>query len=164
MNARRITLVGLAALAASTGLFAAPELNTDRGATGVALGIFLGQPTGITLRVGLGSEQSFEAKAAWDLTSYGGSPDFSFQANWLLEFPRVLSTQGADFPPYIGAGLQAGIGSGWSSLGFRIPLGIIYRFRRAPLELNFEIGLGMQLYPSTAFQGSGGLGLRYRFR
>jgi hypothetical protein len=48
------------------------------------------------------------------------------------------------------------------SFGFRVPFGIIYRFIKTPLELNLELGIGMRLYPGTAFRGSGGLGLRYR--
>jgi hypothetical protein len=164
MFIRRVFLLGVIGMTAVAGLFAAPDFNTDRGASGGALGIFLGQPTGITFRYGYGGEQSFEAKAAWDLASYGGSPSFSFQANWLLEFPRVLVIQNANFPLYIGAGLQSDVGPDWASIGFRIPFGIVYRFRKTPLELNLEIGLGMQLFPSTSFQPSGGLGLRYRFK
>jgi len=56
------------------------------------------------------------------------------------------------------------VSSNDTSIGFRVPFGIIYRFIKTPLELNLEIGLGMQLFPSTAFRGSGGLGLRYRFK
>jgi len=160
MNLSKALLAGVFTLAVSAGLSAA----SDASASGTALGIFLGQPTGITLRVGIGGEQSFEGKAAWDLSSYGGNPSFSFQANWLLEFPGILVARDADFPLYLGAGLQADVSSNDTSIGFRVPFGIIYRFIKTPLELNLEIGLGMQLFPSTAFRGSGGLGLRYRFK
>jgi hypothetical protein len=163
MHIRRAFLVGVVALAVSTSLFAASDVGKDPGASGMALGIFLGQPTGITFRYGLGGEQSFEAKAAWNLESYGNNPSFSFQANWLIEFPRVVVIDKADFPLYVGAGLQSDVSSASTSFGVRIPFGVIYRFIEAPIELNLEIGIGLELFPDTAFLGSGGLGLRYRF-
>ncbi len=140
------------------GLFAAPKA----GSAGLAAGIFLGQPTGITVRYGLGHEQSVEAKAAWSFAGSGSDARVTLQANWLMEFPGILVVQGLDFPLYAGAGLQADLGN-QTGLGFRVPLGLLYRFAKAPIELNREIGLGLQLIPSTVFSGSGGLGIRYRF-
>jgi len=163
MNISRVLLAGAFALAASAGLSAVPGTTVERGAKGAALGIFLGQPTGITFRYGLSGEQSLEAKAAWDLSSYGGNPSFSFQANWLLEFPGIPVAKDVDLPLYLGAGIQSDVDSSSASFGFRIPFGIMYRLKKAPLELNLEIGIGMRLLPGTAFRGSGGLGLRYRF-
>jgi hypothetical protein len=59
----RAYLAGVLAPAVSAGLSAVPATN----ASGAALGIFLGQPTGVAFRYGLSGEQSIEAKAAWDL-------------------------------------------------------------------------------------------------
>lgn len=131
------------------------------GSAGTALGIVLGQPTGITARFGLGVSNSIEAKAAWDLAmSDEGGASFSFQANWLIEFPGVLRFEQVDIPPYIGAGIQLDVGSGLL-LGFRIPAGLIYRFEKFPLEVFVEVGLGMGLIPSTKSLISGGVGVRY---
>ncbi len=136
---------------------------TARGAEGTALGIVLGQPTGITARFGIGAANSIEVKAAWDLaTSQEGDASFSFQGNWLIEFPGVLRFEKIDIPPFVGAGVQLDVGSGFL-LGFRIPAGLVYRFDTAPLELFIELGLGMGLVPSTKPLISGGLGARYIF-
>jgi hypothetical protein len=159
MFLRIAAVAGLIAVAASA--FAASPAGRQGGAGGSALGIFVGQPTGITFRYGLGSAQSLEAKAAWDFASKNGASIF-LQANWLLEFPGVLVIEKEDFPLFVGAGLQLGVGA-TTSLGVRVPAGLVYRFAKAPIELCLELGLGMQLFPSTALLGSGGLGVRYRF-
>jgi hypothetical protein len=151
-------LVAIAALAFAQAAHAAPMGDKDGGATGAAIGIFLGQPTGLTFRYGLGKSQSIEAKAAWN---FSADSSFCAQANWLLEFPGVLVIQGIDFPLYVGAGAQVNLGSA-TSVGIRLPVGVVYRFAKAPIELNLELGLGMQLFPATEFTGSGGLGIRYR--
>lgn len=130
-------------------------------ASGYALGAFIGQPTGLTFRMGLSETDSFEAKAAWNLGS--SSQDLGLQASWLTEFPGVLVIEGEDITPYLGAGLGLSLASSGLGLGIRAPLGLVYRFRGFPLELALEIGLGLNLLPSTSFASSGGLALRYRF-
>jgi hypothetical protein len=162
MTVKKTSLFVIIAAVISTSLFAAPASGKNAGAEGAALGLFLGQPTGITFRYGLGNDQSLEAKAAWNLTNGGKGSLVSFQANWLLEFPGILVIKNENFPLYVGAGLQTDVGSA-VSFGFRVPAGAVYRFAKAPIELCLELGLGMQLYPSTDFLGSGGLGVRYRF-
>jgi hypothetical protein len=162
MPFNKASFIAVLALIASAGLFAAPSSEAPKGSEGSAIGIFLGQPTGLSFRLGLGNEQSLEAKAAWNLSSKTDSAALIFQANWLLEFPGILVIKDQDLPLYIGAGAQVDVGSN-TSLGLRIPGGLIYRFAKAPVELCLELGLGMQLYPATAFVGSGGLGARYRF-
>jgi hypothetical protein len=158
----RIRFIAIFAAFASASLFAAPSTDAQKGSEGSAVGIFLGQPTGISFRLGLGKEQSLEAKAAWNLASQSDTEALTLQANWLLEFPGVLTIGDGGFPLYVGAGAQVDVGSK-TSIGVRIPGGVVYRFEKAPIELNLELGLGMQLFPATAFVGSGGVGARYRF-
>jgi hypothetical protein len=162
MPRSRIRLMTIIALAVTASLFASPSFGQRKGSEGSALGIFLGQPTGISFRLGLGKEQSLEAKAAWNFAANGGDAAVALQANWLMEFPGVLVIQDADFPLYVGAGVQATVGKA-ASIALRVPGGIVYRFDKAPVELALELGLGMQLLPATAFVGSGGIGIRYRF-
>jgi len=128
---------------------------------GIALGVFLGQPTGLTCRLGIGGESSIEAKAAWDLAgSRDNAAAFSFQANYLVEFPGVLNIEGQDIPPYVGGGVQLDMGAE-TVIGVRVPAGLVYRLQKAPVEFCLEVGLGMGLVPSTRILFSGGLGIRY---
>jgi hypothetical protein len=140
---------------------AAPKRSAAGDIKGVALGIFLGQPTGLSCRLGLGGPSSLEAKAAWDLAgSKDKAASFSFQANYLLEFPGVLVLEGHDIPPYVGGGAQFDLGAE-SRIGIRIPFGLAYRLEKAPIEFCLELGIGMGLFPSTSLMTSGGLGIRY---
>lgn len=157
----RTALAAVALVAASGALFA--ETRGD-GPKGLALGVFLGEPTGITLRWGFADNQSFEGKAAWSFAEAPnrGDTSFIFQTNYLMELPGIVIIKTEDFPLYVGVGAQTQLGNVFT-LALRFPVGILYRFKSAPLELFLELGLGMQLFPSTDFVGSGGLGLRYRF-
>ncbi|HTX73971.1 MAG TPA: hypothetical protein VMC79_14155 [Rectinemataceae bacterium] len=148
-------------LAAAPGPAAAPsEAVSPRG---FALGVFLGEPTGISARWGFAGEQSLEGKAAWSFsTADGHSANFIFQGNYLLEIPGILAIQGEHFPLYFGLGAETRLGSDFN-LSLRVPGGVIYRFRTVPIEACLELGIGLELYPSTVLVGSGGLGLRYRF-
>jgi hypothetical protein len=151
-------------LVLATAAFAAPAPAPGTGAQGMALGAFLGQPTGLSFRYGLAGSSSLEAKAAWDLVAgaKGQGSTLILQGNWLMEFPGILVIDGNDFPLYFGVGAQADIGSGFA-FGARVPGGIAYRFAKVPVELNLEAALGLQLLPSTTLTGGGGLGIRYRF-
>ena len=133
--------------------------TTAPGAKGWAAGAFLGEPTGLTVRYGFTDTQSFEAKAAWSLYN---QTSLLVQANYLQEFPGIVVIKGQSFPLYVGIGAQVNVGNTFA-LGVRIPGGILYRFPTVPIELAFELGLGMQIIPSTSFQGSGGFAVRYRF-
>lgn len=156
----RSAAVALALLMAAGAAFAqAPSTKK----TDFALGVFLGEPTGLTARWGIGKDQSLEGKAAWSFVDGSNqSASFTFQANYLMEFPGVLVIKREDFPLYVGFGAETHMGSQFS-LGLRIPGGVIYRFAKVPIELFLEIGVGMELVPATTLTGSGGLGIRYRF-
>jgi|GEM_PF-142652 len=134
--------------------------SSKAGSSDVALGIFGGQPTGLTLRTGLGSKQDIELKAAWNFDNDIGY--FAAQANWLVEFPGTIVIEGEDIIPYIGAGVGVGFAD-MLYMGFRVPFGLVYRFAKVPLEICLEVGPGIGIFPGTGFWGTGGLGIRYRF-
>lgn len=155
-----IALICLAAgLVAAAPSRSAKKVTVKTDSSDMALGLFLGQPTGLSFRIGLGSNQSLEAKAAWELVGQGS---FAAQANWLIEFPGTFVIEGEDIIPYVGGGVALGV-SDQAALGIRIPFGLVYRFSKAPIELCLEVAPGMNLFPGTNFSGSGGLGIRYRF-
>jgi hypothetical protein len=164
---KRLAAAALILVACSGLALAAPRTKATTGpkrampADGIALGLFLGEPTGFTFRMGLSALQSVEAKAAWSIAA--NSSAFHVEANWLLEFPNSLVIEREQFTPYVGAGLALGIATGDFAFGIRVPAGIVYRFSEAPIELALEIALGMNVLPSTSLAPSGGLAIRYRF-
>ena len=130
--------------------------------TKLGLGIFLGQPSGVCVGLDLNAVNWLDFKAAWNFAGPADSVNIIAQANYELAFPGLLVIQEQDIVPFVGIGLEVSFGSDLPQIGFRIPVGLNYRFKDAPLELFLEIGIGMYLFPATQFMGSGGLGGRYR--
>jgi len=133
----------------------------DPGAVG--LGVFLGQPTGLTLGIDMNRSNWLDFKAAWNFAAPQGGFNIILQGDYQLAFPGSLVIEGEDFVPYVGIGAEAAIGDSSLDLGVHLPFGLAYRFRKAPIELFLELGLGLYLFPATSFGVSGGLGIRYRF-
>lgn len=129
----------------------------------LGLGVILGQPTGLSLGIDMSQTNWLDFKAAWDFAGPKDSVNIILQGNYQLAFPGVLLIEGNDFVPYIGLGAGLAIETGSLAVGLNMPLGINYRFQKAPLEVFLEVGLGLYLFPATKFAPSGGLGLRYRF-
>lgn len=144
--------------------FGAPEkkLDVDLSPSNWALGIFLGEPTGITVQLDVGATQALEVKAAWNFVAAGQNEggNVTLQGNYVLWFPGLLVFDGHDIPPFAGIGVEARFGTDFL-LGLHIPFGVRYRFREVPIELALELGAGMSLIPSTSFMGSGGLAIRW---
>jgi hypothetical protein len=156
----------VAGLAASPAFAGSKQKPLDIKASNWALGIFLGEPTGITAQLDLADTQALEFKAAWNFVSTKSTSDsgtVTLQGNYVLWFPGLLVFDGVDVPPFVGVGAEIRVGSDLPVIGIRIPFGVRYRFREAPIELALELGAGMSLFPSTSFMGSGGIAIRWMF-
>ncbi len=116
----------------------------------MGLGLFLGQPTGVSFELDLGPASWLDAKAAWNFGGGHGGYSILLQANYEYAFPGMLVIEAASFTPFFG-------------LGARVPGGLAYRFRKAPFELFIEVGLDIPMFPAFGIGASGGLGVRYRF-
>ncbi|MBU4486647.1 MAG: hypothetical protein KKD38_06925, partial [Candidatus Delongbacteria bacterium] len=55
------------------------------------------------------------------------------------------------------------IGDNKIVLGFKVPLGLYYKFNNAPFSMFVEVSPGLNITPSTEFDVTGGIGLRYIF-
>ena len=128
----------------------------------MGIGIFLGQPTGLTFEIDLSATSWVDFKAAWSLGGKNGSA-LLLQGNYEYAFPALFAIENETFTPFFGAGAVVGVSTGAVSIGARVPGGVSYRFRNIPLELFIEAGLDIYLFPAFALDGSGGLGARYRF-
>jgi len=163
MNAfKRVSGICIAVAVAASGLAfgeAAAKGAAADSSKGAALGVFLGQPTGISFRYGIGRDQSLEAKAAW---RFGDDSELILQGNWIKELPDLIKIKDLRIPFYFGGGAQVELGSDFG-LGAQVPVGLEYRFRKVPIEVCLELAPGLDLVPKTALTMQGGLGCRYRF-
>lgn len=129
----------------------------------VGIGLNLGEPTGINVRVG--QDRTLEATAGWDLKKSGTNVvllgDVLFHGRSLMSSSPLKGIY-----PYAGVGLgfwmwdsknddddKAGV---WGE----VPLGLDFRFA-IPLELTIHIDPGIDVIPQTSACIHWGLGLRY---
>jgi len=166
-NRKLIVLLLITTIVTAPAFAGSKNKKVDMDISNWALGMFLGEPTGVTAQLDLSDTQALEFKAAWNFVSASktttNSGSLTLQGNYVLWFPGLITLNELDFPPFVGAGAEIRIGTDLPLIGVRIPFGIRYRFQEAPIELALELGVGMSLFPSTFFMGSGGLAVRWMF-
>ena len=119
------------------------------------LGVILGEPTGISLKVWQSDRSAFDAAAAW---SFSDNESLHVHADYLLH--SWLDVDKGSMSIYYGLGARALLSSD-SRLGVRIPVGLEYIFQDQPLGLFFEVAPLLDLAPETEFGVNGGIGIRY---
>ncbi|MDP2599618.1 MAG: hypothetical protein Q8P84_02650 [Deltaproteobacteria bacterium] len=130
-------------------------------------GLYLGEPTGITLKGYLTEQLAINGVAAWSFTTDSlmviGDVVFDF-------FDIPVDSDAVNIPFYAGAGavisIDGGRGAGRSdgtTAGVRIPVGVAFQWTRHPVEAFVEVGPGVRLAPNTEFDLTGGVGARYYF-
>ncbi len=164
MKRALVVLMVLAAAAAA----AAPAPAAKKSANGIRpglfeLGVYLGQPSGISAKYWMNGRNAIDGVAAWGFGG-PGSGTMVIAADYLFTFTDVVKIEKETFPLYVGAGAIMSIDMGGGiSLGARVPLGALYLFRGVPLEISLEIVPGLYLFPATSFLAMGGIGVRYCF-
>jgi hypothetical protein len=123
-----------------------------------SVGVILGEPTGISGKAWIGQLSAIDLALAWSFVAEGriyvhadyqqyfdfGQPDAG----------RLLFYGGIGGKLYVGADVE---------LGVRLPLGVLYEIEQIPLEVFLEVAPGISIFPATALDFGGGLGVRYRF-
>jgi len=126
------------------------------------LGVYLGEPTGLSAKYYLNRTNAIEGIAAWAFSQ----GFIVVSADYLFTFPDAVVLEGETFPLFVGAGAIARLNMGVQppiEIGARIPLGALYVFRSFPLEISLEVVPVLYLFPDTQFTGMGGIGIRYCF-
>jgi hypothetical protein len=126
------------------------------------LGLYLGEPTGLSAKYWINRMNAIEGVAAWAFSQ----GFLVVAADYLFNFPDIVKIEGETFPLYVGAGaiMRVDMGAGGGiSIGARFPLGVLYVFRGVPLEISLELVPGLYLFPDTTFLAMGGIGIRCCF-
>ncbi|MBO6522618.1 MAG: hypothetical protein JJ971_02225 [Balneolaceae bacterium] len=133
------------------------QTKADRGQS--ALGIMIGDPTGVSFKHWTSSNTAFDAGAAWSLEN---NDAISLHGDYLWH--SYFDVDKGNFAFYYGIGARAlFIENADSRIGARVPLGFNYLFEDAPLDLFVEIAPIVDLVPDTDLNGDGAIGLRYYF-
>lgn len=136
-------------------------LATGAVAGDVGLGIMVGEPTGVSLKIWSGSRTAVDVGAGWSLDE---SEWIYMHVDYLwhrydieLDFPGAL-------PFYFGVGARALMHEGDDSrLGVRVPLGLDYLTRDRRFDVYLEVAPIVDVVPDTELGVSGGMGARYYF-
>ena len=123
------------------------------------VGIILGEPTGMSAKYWVSKGNAVDAGVAWAFTRKGF---FHLHADYLWHFPDVIEST-ERFVLYVGVGGRLGFGDDKTRVGVRIPGGIAFWPKGAPIDVFLEIAPILDLIPATKLSGNGGLGIRYFF-
>lgn len=132
---------------------------------GYELGLILGEPTGISFRNWIGSSNAIDLSVGWSVkdNKYDHDDNFDFHGAYLFHKKSDIRIEGYRLPFYFGPGGRIKITGGDLILGFKVPLGLYYKFKTTPFSMFIEIAPGLNITPSTEFDVMGGIGFRYIF-
>lgn len=143
----------------SLGLSFSSIAQTKNTSSQKAIGLMIGDPTGLTFKNWTSSNTAFDVGAAWSLEN---NDALSLHADYLWH--SWLDVDQGNLAFYYGVGIRAlFIDNDDSRIGVRVPLGFNYLFADAPLDLFVEIAPIVDLVPSTDVNGDGAIGIRYYF-
>jgi hypothetical protein len=132
-------------------------------AEAIGIGLFLGEPSGLDIKVGLGAKSSLDIVIGQN-TYKDGRTDYA-HVTWLLT-PFVGRGRSVLVPLRLGIGAAAiGIVDDNAHAAVRVPFELGLRFRRTPVEVYGEITIKGTFYedPIMDFDIDGGIGIRFYF-
>lgn len=138
-------------------LVASSVRSQDRG---FGIGLILGEPTGISGKIWTSQINAVDFGLAYSFRSKGY---FHLHADYLWHFPDVIQST-ERFPLFAGIGGRVAAGRGNGIFGIRIPFGLAYGVRSAPVEIFVEVAPIVDLAPATEVSGNGGIGARFFFK
>lgn len=153
-NTMMVTFVTLVVLSANA------YANQD-----LAIGLIVGEPTGLSLKYWLDEEHAIDGAAAW---SFSDNDSFQIHADYLWHRYDLFDTSelAGKAPVYYGVGarLKDKDKHDDTIFGLRIPVGITYVFAEAPFDLFAEIVPLVDLAPDVDVGLNAAIGLRFYFR
>jgi hypothetical protein len=126
---------------------------------GIGVGVILGEPTGISLKAWTGSRTALVGTAAWSLAH---EKSLHLYADYLIHHFRLIHLGDEYLPFYYGIGFRV-MDERDVRLGIRIPLGVNYMFKNAPVDIFVELVPVFDISPRTDLFFNGGIGIRYFF-
>lgn len=128
-------------------------------------GLFLGEPTGITLKGYVSRQLAIDGFASWSFVDEA----VTFIADATYDFFDIpVKSQHFTIPFYAGFGGKlaldrGGRNDGKTLFGLRVPVGVAMDFVKYPIEIFLEVAPGVELIPATDPDVTGGLGARFYF-
>jgi hypothetical protein len=130
-------------------------------ASGFALGIILGEPSGLSAKVTGSGSMAVDAALAWSFLS--DNPGLYLHSDLLYHLNGFQMDNGAFFRPFAGIGGAVNFASDFK-IALRIPVGLAFYFTTIPIEVFVEAAPGLLLFPETSSYLAGGIGIRYQLK
>ena len=124
------------------------------------LGVIIGEPTGISMKYWNGKTTAVDGAIAW---SFEDESALHLHMDYLIHAFAIIDVSEGSLPLYYGIGGRFKFQKRDDRVGIRIPLGMAYIFRKAPLDIFFEIVPILELIPSTKIGFNAAIGIRYFF-
>ena len=124
---------------------------------GFGLGILVGEPTGLSGKYWVSSQNAIDAGIAW---SFRQSGFFHVHGDYLWHFPDAIQAS-QRFPLYAGIGGRLGFAKHDALFGVRMVGGIAWWPKDTPIDIFLEIAPIIDLAPASEFSVNGGFGVRY---
>ena len=118
----------------------------------VGLGVFGGEPVGVTFRYG-----------RFPVAEFGWSGFIGQELHFALDYWIINNPIQGQFSWYLGFGGKMRIQSDSIAIGARLPVGLQW-FMTPDWELFFELAPGIRFFPAPPFWGDAVIGIRYYFK
>ncbi|HEY6438249.1 MAG TPA: hypothetical protein VIY47_16780, partial [Ignavibacteriaceae bacterium] len=125
----------------------------------IGAGIIVGEPTGFSFKYWLTEKTALDAGLAW---SFLDENAFQIQADYLIHNFTLIKISEGKLPFYFGIGGRLKF-SNDVIFGIRVPVGLAYILKDAPIDVFIEFVPILDLVPKTDFTISAAIGGRYFF-
>jgi len=120
------------------------------------IGVILGEPTGVASKLWLHERVSLDVAGAWSFMS--GSFYVHGDIQWHMF--DLIAVETGRLPLFVGAGARIKF-TDTIDVGVRFPLGLVYIFATAPVDIFVEVAPALVLVPATEFDIGAGIGVRF---
>ena len=139
-------------------------------ATGAAgrpfgLGVSIGAPTGLSMKLFAGGFHAFQLDVGW---WFADKASVRLAFDYEIHFRPLYASYIGRLYCYTGPGFRLRLGDlgAWgngAAVGAAWPVGFVFNYEKLPLDVGLQAGLVVFLYPGTRLDLDGGIRLRYYF-
>jgi hypothetical protein len=136
--------------------------TSARAQQGLGVGVFVGEPSGLSLKTWLSRATAFDAAAAWSFEDDGY---FHVHGDFLVHNYNVFRVGKGAMPLYYGVGGRIlNRTNNTLNVGVRLPVGAEYLFSGGPFDVYVEVVPVLDLTPESTVDVNASMGARYFFQ
>ena len=126
--------------------------------SGIGVGVILGEPTGISLKLFLSQKNAVDLAVGYSMLEEDRY--LNFHADYVYHTSSLAASKAVKIPFYFGVGGRVRLEEE-DLVGVRVPFGLDFMLRKAPLDIFVEVAPVMEIIPETKFNFEAGIGIRF---